>query len=124
MESRDGGDFDLYISRSKYFKVRIFFKAACFEARSNIAASRPEATPMDFAVRPQSKIDPDEIRGRAKQVVQDQRRLERQLAAKTYTSSVALKRYGNVSVLHPIGIRIKEGCTVTEGSGGTWPGFA
>lgn len=29
---------------------------------------------MDFVVRPQSKIDPDEIRARAKQVVQDQRR--------------------------------------------------
>lgn len=31
---------------------------------------------MDFVVRPQSKIDPDEIRARAKQVVQDQRRLK------------------------------------------------
>ncbi|XP_043695773.1 protein IWS1 homolog 1 [Telopea speciosissima] len=39
-------------------------------------ASRPEALPMDFLVRPQSKIDPDEIRARAKQVVQDQRRLK------------------------------------------------
>ncbi|KAL4289618.1 hypothetical protein GQ457_14G024180 [Hibiscus cannabinus] len=36
----------------------------------------PEATPMDFVVRPRSKIDPDEIRARAKQVVQDQRRLK------------------------------------------------
>ena len=32
--------------------------------------------PLDFVVRPQSKIDPDEIRARAKQVVQDQRRLK------------------------------------------------
>ncbi|CAK9153235.1 unnamed protein product [Ilex paraguariensis] len=39
-------------------------------------ASRPEAMPMDFLVRPQSKIDPDEIRARARQVVQDQRRLK------------------------------------------------
>lgn len=31
---------------------------------------------MDFVVRPQSKIDPDEIRARAKQVIQDQRRLK------------------------------------------------
>ncbi|KAI3680059.1 hypothetical protein L2E82_50796 [Cichorium intybus] len=31
---------------------------------------------LDFVVRPQSKIDPDEIRSRAKQVVQDQRRLK------------------------------------------------
>lgn len=32
--------------------------------------------PLDFMVRPQSKIDPDEIRARAKQTVQDQRRLK------------------------------------------------
>ncbi|PIA60351.1 hypothetical protein AQUCO_00300093v1 [Aquilegia coerulea] len=39
-------------------------------------ASRPEALPMDFVVRPQSKIDPDEVRARARQVVHDQRRLK------------------------------------------------
>ncbi|KAL3635773.1 Transcription factor iws1 [Castilleja foliolosa] len=39
-------------------------------------ASRPEAMSMDFVVRPQSKVDPDEIRARAKQVVQDQRRMK------------------------------------------------
>ncbi|CAA7389709.1 unnamed protein product [Spirodela intermedia] len=39
-------------------------------------ASRPEPLPLDFVVRPQSKIDPDEIRARAKQVSQDQRRLK------------------------------------------------
>lgn len=43
---------------------------------SRLHASRPEAMPLDFLVRPQSKIDPDEIRARAKQVVQDQRRLK------------------------------------------------
>ncbi|KAL9263007.1 IWS1 homolog 1-like protein [Drosera capensis] len=37
---------------------------------------RPEAMPMDFVIRPQSKIDPDEVRSRAKQTVQDQRRLK------------------------------------------------
>ncbi|XP_073133228.1 protein IWS1 homolog 1-like [Henckelia pumila] len=37
-------------------------------------ASRPEAMSMDFLVRPQSKVDPDEVRARAKLVVQDQRR--------------------------------------------------
>lgn len=31
---------------------------------------------MDFVVRPQSKIDPDEVRARAKQVVLDQRRMK------------------------------------------------
>ncbi|WOL09307.1 hypothetical protein Cni_G18060 [Canna indica] len=37
---------------------------------------RPEALPMDFVVRPQSKIDPEEVRARAKQVVHDQRRIK------------------------------------------------
>ncbi|KAK4490823.1 hypothetical protein RD792_001538 [Penstemon davidsonii] len=36
-------------------------------------ASRPEAMSMDFVVRPQSKVEPDEVRARAKRVVQDQR---------------------------------------------------
>eukprot|EP00252_Welwitschia_mirabilis_P004227 TRINITY_DN14499_c0_g1_i1.p1 TRINITY_DN14499_c0_g1~~TRINITY_DN14499_c0_g1_i1.p1 ORF type:complete len:491 (-),score=152.38 TRINITY_DN14499_c0_g1_i1:116-1588(-) len=37
-------------------------------------ASRPEPTPMDFVVRPESKIDPDEIRARHRQLRQDERR--------------------------------------------------
>ncbi|XP_042035331.1 protein IWS1 homolog 1-like [Salvia splendens] len=41
---------------------------------SNQHASRPEAMSMDFLVRPQSKVDPDKVRARAKQVVQDQHR--------------------------------------------------
>uniref|UniRef100_A0A0D6R9G8 TFIIS N-terminal domain-containing protein n=1 Tax=Araucaria cunninghamii TaxID=56994 RepID=A0A0D6R9G8_ARACU len=36
--------------------------------------TRPEAIAMDFVVRPQSKIDPEEIRARAKQLKQDERR--------------------------------------------------
>lgn len=44
------------------------------QAASRQHASRPEALPLDFVVRPQSKIDPEEIRARAKQVVQNQRR--------------------------------------------------
>ncbi|KAD5317335.1 hypothetical protein E3N88_17281 [Mikania micrantha] len=43
---------------------------------SRLHTTRPEAMPLDFVVRPQSKIDPDEIRARAKQVVHDQRRLK------------------------------------------------
>lgn len=39
-------------------------------------ASRPEALPLDFVVRPQSKVDPEEVRARAKQAVPDQRRLK------------------------------------------------
>ncbi|XP_012085950.2 protein IWS1 homolog 1 [Jatropha curcas] len=65
MESRDG-DLDLDISRER----------RSGQSSSRQHASRPEATPLDFVVRPQSKIDPEEIRARAKQVVQDQRRLK------------------------------------------------
>lgn len=39
-------------------------------------ASRPEALPLDFVVRPQSKVDPEEVRARAKQSAQNQRRLK------------------------------------------------
>ncbi|CAL5429440.1 unnamed protein product [Camellia sinensis] len=39
---------------------------------------RPEVMPMDFLVRLQSKIDPDEVRPCAKQVVQDQHCLKMQ----------------------------------------------
>lgn len=38
--------------------------------------SRPEAMSMDFVVRPQSKVDPDEVRARAKQMLQNQRRVK------------------------------------------------
>ncbi|KAL6985688.1 Transcription factor iws1 [Sarracenia purpurea var. burkii] len=48
------------------------------QSSSRQHASRPEAMPLDFLVRPQSKIDPDEVRARAKQIVQDQRRLKMQ----------------------------------------------
>ncbi|KAE8055706.1 hypothetical protein FH972_012531 [Carpinus fangiana] len=66
MESRDG-DLDL----DEFSRER---KSSQSSSRQH--ATRPEATPLDFVVRPQSKIDPDEIRARAKQVVQDQRRLK------------------------------------------------
>ncbi|KAK6947361.1 Transcription factor IIS, N-terminal [Dillenia turbinata] len=46
------------------------------QSSSRLHASRPEAMPLDFVVRPQSKIDPDEIRARAKQTIQNQRRLK------------------------------------------------
>ncbi|CAL5392310.1 unnamed protein product [Camellia sinensis] len=42
------------------------------QSSSMLLTLRPEAMPMDFLVRPQSKIDPDEVRACAKQVVQDQ----------------------------------------------------
>ncbi|XP_047327795.1 protein IWS1 homolog 1 [Impatiens glandulifera] len=45
---------------------------------SSRLTTRPEAMSMDFIVRPQSKIDPDAIRARAKQVVHDQRRIKMQ----------------------------------------------
>lgn len=50
------------------------------ERKSGQAAAkhttRPEALPLDFLVRPQSKIDPDEVRARAKLVSHDQRRIK------------------------------------------------
>ncbi|GMP55940.1 hypothetical protein CsSME_00020591 [Camellia sinensis var. sinensis] len=48
------------------------------QSSSMLLTLRPEAMPMDFLVRPQSKIDPDEVRACAKQVVQDQHRLKMQ----------------------------------------------
>ncbi|OVA16522.1 Transcription factor IIS [Macleaya cordata] len=46
------------------------------QSSSRQHTTRPEALPLDFVVRPQSKIDPEVIRARAKQVIQDQRRLK------------------------------------------------
>ncbi|KAM6556567.1 hypothetical protein CsatB_003586 [Cannabis sativa] len=66
MESRDG-DLEL----DEFSRER---KSG--QSSSRQLTTRPEATPMDFVVRPQSKIDPDEIRARAKQGIQDQRRLK------------------------------------------------
>ncbi|XP_010538391.1 PREDICTED: protein IWS1 homolog 2-like [Tarenaya hassleriana] len=69
MESRDG-DFDLDIRNRKTGLT------SGQSSSSRQVTVRPEATPLDFVIRPQSKIDPDEIRARAKQVAQDQRRLK------------------------------------------------
>ncbi|PON63320.1 IIS transcription factor [Parasponia andersonii] len=66
MESRDG-DLDL----DEFSRER---KSGQSSARQ--LTTRPEATPLDFVVRPQSKIDPEEVRARAKQAIQDQRRLK------------------------------------------------
>ncbi|CAO2814111.1 unnamed protein product [Amaranthus hypochondriacus] len=66
MESRDD-DLDL----SEFSSARKSSASA-----SRLHASRPEATPMDFTIRPQSKIDPDEVRARARLVQQDERRMK------------------------------------------------
>ncbi|XP_050376391.1 protein IWS1 homolog 1 [Argentina anserina] len=66
MESRDG-DLDL----DEFSRER---KSG--QSSSRQLTSRPEATQMDFVVRPQSKIDPDEVRARGKQAMQDQRRMK------------------------------------------------
>ncbi|WJX56289.1 Transcription factor iws1 [Trifolium repens] len=66
MASRDG-DLDLEFSQQGP-------KSGQSSARQ--LTSRPEATPLDFVIRPQSKIDPDEIRARAKQCSQDQHRMK------------------------------------------------
>lgn len=59
----------------------MFFLCICRGSKSGQSSSRqlttrPEAMSMDFLVRPQSKVDPDEVRARSKQMVQDQRRLK------------------------------------------------
>ncbi|KAG5537917.1 hypothetical protein RHGRI_025117 [Rhododendron griersonianum] len=66
MESRDD-DLDL----AEFSQER-----KSWQSSSRQHASRPEAMPLDFLARPQSKIDPGEIRARAKQVIHDQRRLK------------------------------------------------
>ncbi|KAJ7943886.1 transcription factor IWS1 [Quillaja saponaria] len=64
IESRDGDlDLDEFSQRKS-------------GQSSSKNASRPEATPLDFVVRPPSKIDPDEVRARAKQAAQDQQRMK------------------------------------------------
>ncbi|KAG2304223.1 hypothetical protein Bca52824_032874 [Brassica carinata] len=72
MESRDG-DFDLDIRQRKSGLTS--GQSSRGDSSRNMTM-RPEATPMDFLIRPQSKIDPDEVRARAKQVSQDQRRVK------------------------------------------------
>ncbi|KAK4800911.1 hypothetical protein SAY86_021398 [Trapa natans] len=65
IESTDGDDMDVFSQERK-----------SSQSSSRVHASIPEATPLDFVVRPQSKIDPELIRARAKQTVQDQRRIK------------------------------------------------
>ncbi|XLT59097.1 hypothetical protein HN873_051701 [Arachis hypogaea] len=64
LESRDG-DLDLEFSQPR-----------SGQSSSRQHASRPEATPLDFVIRPQSKIDPEEVRARAKAAAQDQQRMK------------------------------------------------
>ncbi|KAK4490822.1 hypothetical protein RD792_001537 [Penstemon davidsonii] len=62
-------------SRDPNFDLAAFSQGARSgqSSSSRQHASRPEAMSMDFVVRPQSKVEPDEVRARAKRVVQDQR---------------------------------------------------
>ncbi|CAN6442698.1 unnamed protein product [Victoria cruziana] len=46
------------------------------QSASRQQVSRPEAVALDFLVRPQSKVDPEEVRTRAKQVKQDNYRMK------------------------------------------------
>lgn len=46
------------------------------QSSSRQLTTRPEATPLDFVVRPPSKVDPEEVRARAKQAAQDQHRMK------------------------------------------------
>ncbi|QHO28506.1 uncharacterized protein DS421_7g217280 [Arachis hypogaea] len=64
IECRDG-DLDLEFSQPR-----------SGQSSSRQHASRPEATPLDFVIRPQSKIHPEEVRVRAKAAAQDQQRMK------------------------------------------------
>ncbi|XLU45192.1 hypothetical protein S245_040006 [Arachis hypogaea] len=64
MKSRDG-DLDLEFSQP-----------ISRQSSSRQHASRPEATPLDFVIRPQSKIDPEKVRARAKAAAQDLQRMK------------------------------------------------
>lgn len=66
------------------------FRRKSGQSSSRQHASRPEASPLDFVIRPQSKIDPEQIRARAKQAVQDQRRLKVFLSSSKLFSFVCL----------------------------------
>uniref|UniRef100_A0A7N0TAW0 TFIIS N-terminal domain-containing protein n=2 Tax=Kalanchoe fedtschenkoi TaxID=63787 RepID=A0A7N0TAW0_KALFE len=46
------------------------------ESSSRSLTTRPEAMSLDFTIRPQSKIDPEAVRARAKQNQLDQRRMK------------------------------------------------
>ncbi|KAK7252518.1 hypothetical protein RIF29_36513 [Crotalaria pallida] len=67
MESKDS-DLDLDVSQPK--------SGQSGQSSSRQLTTRPEATPLDFVIRPQSKIDPEEIRARAKAAAQDQQRMK------------------------------------------------
>ncbi|KAL3814361.1 hypothetical protein ACJIZ3_015629 [Penstemon smallii] len=69
-------------------------RSSSLSSRQN--ASRPKAMSMDFVVRPQSKVDPDEVRARAKRMAQDQRHAKmekklQQLAAPKHKQLQATK---------------------------------
>ncbi|KFK44957.1 hypothetical protein AALP_AA1G325500 [Arabis alpina] len=70
MESRDG-DFDLDIRARKSGLT-----SGQGSRVDRQMTMRPEATPLDFVIRPQSKIDPDEVMARSKQGSQDARRMK------------------------------------------------
>ncbi|KAJ0427837.1 putative transcription regulator IWS1 family [Helianthus annuus] len=67
---------------------------------STLRASRPGTMPLHFVVRPQSKIDPDEVKARAKQAMQEyQRRVKmnkrlRQLKKKKQLQAIKLSVEG------------------------------
>ncbi|KAJ0427836.1 putative transcription regulator IWS1 family [Helianthus annuus] len=67
---------------------------------STLHASRPGTMPLHFVVRPQSKIDPDEVKARAKQAMQEyQRRVKmnkrlRQLKKKKQLQAIKLSVEG------------------------------
>jgi hypothetical protein len=78
------------------FYLCFVFRRKSGQSSSRQHASRPEASPLDFVIRPQSKIDPEQIRARAKQAVQDQRRLKVFLPSLKHLGFVSLHKLARV----------------------------
>ncbi|MFS8030366.1 putative transcription regulator IWS1 family [Helianthus anomalus] len=91
MQFRDDDDLD----PAKYSQ-----EPKSVNSTSTLRASRLGTTPLHFMVRPQSKIDPDEVKARAKQVMQEyQRQLKmnkrlRQLKKKKQLQAIKLSVEG------------------------------
>ncbi|KAM0000058.1 putative transcription regulator IWS1 family [Helianthus debilis subsp. tardiflorus] len=91
MQFRDDDDLD---------PVKYSQEPKSGNSTSTLHASRPGTMPLHFIVRPQSKIDPDEVKARAKQAMQEyQRRLKmnkrlRQLKKKKQLQAIKLSVEG------------------------------
>ncbi|KAJ0427839.1 putative transcription regulator IWS1 family [Helianthus annuus] len=91
---------DLKDERIPIRRPSIKIEPKSVNSSSTLHASRPGTMPLHFMVRPQSKIDPDEVKARAKQAMQEyQRRVKmnkrlRQLKKKKQLQAIKLSVEG------------------------------